>query len=301
MTIEQLKVIITAETSKFKQSIADIKNQLRGTSSEAEKTGQSLDNAFKVDTTQAKQQLEDLRYSLITQKRELQSTRAEVKKANEEYKQIAKTFEGIERTVNTSQGRWSDKLINAAFPNYNDLKSQYEAAKAALNEAVAKQRTQEEAVNATKIKYEDLAHSIRKANNEIKETGNEVKKTTKEVTKLQNPFKKLTSFFNMFKLRLIRMTIMAIIRQVKESLDLLYQYDYEMGNIGGYNKSISDLRSEFKKLSADIAVAGSELLTMLAPALTQLLHLLESVVEWFNKLFAALNGKSTYTVANPEY
>lgn len=99
----------------------------------------------------------------------------------------------------------------------------------------------------------------------------------------------------------IRKLINAIISDVTDCINLLSRFDKLQNNIHGYNTALSALRSEFKQLGADISVVVMNLLVALEPVLTPLLNVVEWLTEQFANLFAVLQGKNTYTRANPDY
>ena len=96
---------------------------------------------------------------------------------------------------------------------------------------------------------------------------------------------------NMFKLMLIRMAIRAVISGAKEGLQNLAQYSEET------NQTLSELTSGMAQTKNSFATAFSPILTMVLPALTQMIDMLVSASSAVSSFFAALRGKSTYTKA----
>ena len=79
------------------------------------------------------------------------------------------------------------------------------------------------------------------------------------------------------------------------------KYDKAQKDVFQYNVSFSNLTSEIKQLTASFTVLIAELLEGFAPALTYIANLIQKVVEWFNKLFAALNGRGSYAKVRDDY
>lgn len=147
--------------------------------------------------------------------------------------------------------------------------------------------------------------AVAQANTEVKSTAKpvseEMEKTTKHTKSLKDVLKELTKgnllsqFGKMFKMRLMRQAIMAIIKGIKEGITNLYNWSDAIN--GHFASAMDTASSQFMLLKNSLATA-------LAPAIEALIPILTTVVGWIQtacnalaQFFALLNGQSSWTKA----
>lgn len=93
------------------------------------------------------------------------------------------------------------------------------------------------------------------------------------------------------KFRLFR----TLIKDLGQSLKDLYGYSQAFG--GSFAQSMDRLSSSARYLRNSLAAAAGSIIEALTPAFETLTNAIVSVLNWFNQLISALNGKETYTAA----
>ena len=186
----------------------------------------------------------------------------------------------------------------------------------------------------TKDKMEDVASSsqkagdeVKKASDKIKEAGDKAKESAKTTNKLRDALSKikvgsglkdlgtffknqlfggiqsaisaantlLSSLKRIAFYRAIRSAIKFITKGLKEGIENLYQWSATAD--GTFKKSMDSLATSALYLKNSFAAMVSPLIEAVAPAID---FVVDKVVGFFNtvnQVFAALTGKSTYTVA----
>lgn len=135
---------------------------------------------------------------------------------------------------------------------------------------------------------------------------NEANRSSREALKnlaKQNSFlKKITRLVRtLLIMRVLRSLASSITRQIRDCYNTLILFDKQMNGIYGYNKSISDITSGFKRISAAISVSAAELLNALAPAIMSIISKISAALDLFNQFLAAISGKSTYTSVKADF
>lgn len=118
-----------------------------------------------------------------------------------------------------------------------------------------------------------------------------------------NPVKNALRIWNNWKLsigriaftRLVRSAMNAIAKSFKEGTDNLYQYSLIMGT--KFAPAMDSLATSSLYLKNSLAAMASPLIEKLAPAVDFLVEKFVSLLNIINRTFAALAGKSVYTVA----
>lgn len=89
--------------------------------------------------------------------------------------------------------------------------------------------------------------------------------------------------------------IRAFLKDMGQSFKDLYGYSQLFGT--EFHKSMDMINTSLVYFRNSIAAMVSPLINALAPALDFIVDKIVSVLNWFNQLFSALSGSSTYTVA----
>lgn len=278
MTAEELKVIIKAETSQLKANVQTAINSLKSLSGQANATNNNLSGLGDTSLDKLNQQLEEQKQKLVEVDAAIKEATTSVKKLKAEWESVSSSFMKIDPSGN---------LLNKVMgqnPDFANLKAELDAAQQNLDNLLGQQK--------------EIKANIKDTEGLIKSANKSVKQVSQNTSTLGGIFKR---FFSIAKLRMMRMLISAIISNISEGIKLLARYDNEMGGINGYNKVLSDMTSKFKQLGANISVALIGALQVIWPILKLIIDALNVIVETFNKFIAALQGKSTYTRANPDY
>lgn len=179
----------------------------------------------------------------------------------------------------------------------------------AYNELMAKIRGASEETKNFKFNFDELGQTARRFANTISAkmfTGltNGLKATAGYFTGFFiNPIKNALHVWNNWKLsigriaftRLVRSAMNAIARSFKEGTDNLYQYSLLVGT--KFAPAMDSLATSSLYLKNSLAAMVSPLIEKLAPAVDFLVEKFVSLLNIINRTFAALAGKSVYTVA----
>ncbi len=87
----------------------------------------------------------------------------------------------------------------------------------------------------------------------------------------------------------------SLIKDLGQSFKDLYGYSKSFG--GSFAQSMDRLAASTLYLRNSLAAMASPIIEMLTPAFETLVDVIVDVLNWVNQLFAALNGKETYTAA----
>lgn len=103
--------------------------------------------------------------------------------------------------------------------------------------------------------------------------------------------KQLSFLHDMFKFMITQKLLSAVVTGAKEGIDNLAQYSSK------FNKQLSALMSGLTRLKNSLATAFAPILTVVTPALSQLINYLATAITYIGQLFAALTGATTFTKA----
>lgn len=131
------------------------------------------------------------------------------------------------------------------------------------------------------IEQKKVQSSAKKMSKSLRNTDNAASALGKSIFKLGN----------MFRLMMIRMAMRSVIDGVREGFKNLAQYSDDT------NKALSSLMSALTRLKNGFATAFSPVVEFIAPALSNMIHLLSEATTWMSHLFAALSGKNTFVKA----
>lgn len=106
--------------------------------------------------------------------------------------------------------------------------------------------------------------------------------------------KALASIKTMLVSRVKRMFISAVINGIRDSMQVLAQFDKE------FNNSMSNIKNASKGLSANLSVSLGGLIRAIEPVVTRIINAISRAISFINALFAMLGGKSTVTVAKKQ-
>ena len=87
----------------------------------------------------------------------------------------------------------------------------------------------------------------------------------------------------------------TIIKDMAQSFKDLYGWSHLFGT--DFARSMDTITTAFTYLRNSIAAMAAPLVNAIAPALDTIIDWVVEALNWFNMLFATLNGASTYTVA----
>lgn len=105
----------------------------------------------------------------------------------------------------------------------------------------------------------------------------------------------ITRIWNMTAMRLMRQIAMSILNGAKEGIDNLYDWSKSRG--GEFAASMDMMASALTTVKNSLAAAAGEALNAFAPALKAVADMAVTVINAINQLFAALQGKTTFTKA----
>lgn len=269
MTLEELRVIISSETSKLESGIQKAKQALSSLESKAREMGDTVSNAMGAKETI----------------KAIKNTRSYTKQIEELDKQI--------RVVKADLEEMYQGMSN---PKYLDVGAA-EAKLENLNNKMAMLKAHQAEV--------DDANSMKNLSNNAKKAALSISATDKATRKLKSTISGIGKLVNgigsIFKRMIIRKIIMQILKDLKECIDLLAKFDKASGGMDGTNKALSNITSKFKQLSATISVTLMSVLKIIEPIVTRIASLIVNVMNQLNAAIASFSGKSTYTMVNPDY
>lgn len=174
-------------------------------------------------------------------------------------------------------------------------------------------KTSMDGIDAEKV---DISDDIKKSDRELDTMAKDMARNQRLLGRLAEGFKNLpkaaknavanikTSFAALKRVafyRLVRSAIKLISDAVKEGIHNLALYDNAMGNIYGYNKALSDLKSKWTQLSNTFGVFAGNIIALVAPALIKIIDVIMSVIDAVDMLIAVLKGEDHYLRANRDY
>lgn len=148
--------------------------------------------------------------------------------------------------------------------------------------------------------YADLRSSMIHIYDLNKQTSKSVEYTTKSIEKLGKEAKKtstnglkklINQFKNIMKYRIIRKIIQEMYKALVEGLQNVASFD------SGLQESLGRLQSAFTYLKNSIGAMIAPLVQILTPALEKIMMIAGDLSNEFAKLFASVNGQSTFSKA----
>lgn len=285
MDENKLKVIITAQIQDFVKKLDTARQKLNQFNSEVNNDSKTVqDDLDNVSLSGLKAALAEAQERAAQFEKEIASWQSVMKQNEADLESYKKKLEELgNATGSMSPNEWI---------------KQYTEAQQAIKEIPELNKEWANKVRQVKRELVDVNREIKKYQKEIAKAEKATAKAKDETSKIG---KAVNGLFSIVKRMLIRRAVMAVISELKEGIDILAKYDSSLGNTLGYNKALSDLTSSFKRLSVTLAAVASELLVALGPALNTILDLLNKVAEGLSMFLAMFNGKTQYTVANPDY
>lgn len=291
--LQRLKVIIEADISALKQQLNEAQKTVENFSKVTERAGQAVNQSLNgnISTTAIKQALS--------------SEEKAVKNLQKEIELTTKRLEALQsRMRELTEQEAFYKNWDTAYQGIIDQEANVSDAIDFTRRELAKLNEEQEVRNQ---KIRDLNAQLEEAKTKTQQVTDEHKKLNKETDKTAKSSRSLFGggwgglIKRLVVIRLLRTIIYSILASIKESVQYLAQYDKKLGGIAGYNKALSQMATSWDKLKVTIGVTAAELLTTLAPVISGLTDVVRVIFEQLNGAIAALQGKDTYTVANPEY
>lgn len=284
MILDKLKVIIEADTKGLKSGVQEARKYLQQINNSAQTVGDSVNSSLSLDLSQARSEL----------RREEEQLKALQREA-EEAKSILKSFQKELRSSTLKEPLYESRG-GTYWQNYIDYQAN-------LSDVIDEQKIRigqlNDQIDVQKDKVLQARDAIDQAKESLKHYNSESNKTGRGGGIFGGSFAERVK--NIMLYRAIRSAITTITTAIREGIQYLAVYDQKMGGIAGYNKTMSQLASSFERMKITLGVTAMELVTTLQPVLNLLMNMVTGVLDGINQLVARLQGKSTYTAANPEY
>lgn len=187
------------------------------------------------------------------------------------------------------------RAIIEASDEVDVLRAKLDALKAALEDAFStgnadKAYALRGQIIQTEKALERAEEAARKAAEGIDDVGKSAQGATKPLGNFITSLKRIAFY------RIVRTIIKEITQALKEGLENAYLWSKEVG--GELAPALDRLTSAFGQMKNQLGAALGELLIALEPILLELIHLVTLLAEAFTWLFATLEGKEYYPVAN---
>ena len=170
------------------------------------------------------------------------------------------------------------ELLNAPEPNNNAIAS-----------ATAEVRRLQSAYAKTSKAAKDAGDSSKKAASGIKDAGEAAKRSSSGLSTFWQSLKRIAYY------RFIRSIIKEITSAFKEGITNLYHWSDAVN--GHFSKSMDRIASSTLYLKNSLGAMLAPIIERLTPVLEWIIDKIVDVINWINKLFAALSGSQTYTIA----
>ena len=131
--------------------------------------------------------------------------------------------------------------------------------------------------------------NIRGVGKDAKDAGDNAKKGSKGIAFFWNQLKRVALY------RVIRSVIREITDAFKTGITNLYQWSAAVN--GTFAKSMDRIATSTLYLKNSLGAMLAPLINTLTPVIEWIIDRIVDVINWINKLFAALSGSQTYTVA----
>ena len=307
----EIKINTTIDTKNVSAQMLSIDNQIAKTADKIDLLKQKMsamkDSAAPTSEYKSLQnQIEKATLSLdeLIAKEESLTGRMQNVGAGKEYQGLSKEFDSILKKESDVQlkieaitAKMNEMETAGTAFDYPEDSSKYIALNNQLKEATNNMHLlgvkHDELVNkqnAVKSNGEkamnSVAKSTRKASSEVekasKKGGNAVESFGKRVWGLAK---------RVFVFSLVARAFRAMVAGIKDGLDKFSQYSAQ------WNKVMSDYVTATGTLKNTLATAFAPILSMIIPAITQLINYLIAAINTINEFVAVLSGKNTWTKA----
>lgn len=134
------------------------------------------------------------------------------------------------------------------------------------------------------------ARSLKETSKGIDEVANSAKKASGPMSNFVGSLKRIAFY------RLLRTILKEISQAFREGLENAYEWSKEMG--GDLAPALDRIATASQQMKNQLGAAFGELLISLEPLITELIHLVTLLAQAFTWLFATMDGRSEYLVAN---
>ena len=198
------------------------------------------------------------------------------------------TVENLEINVKTTISGDSEKKINSLA----DALERLQARAAALSGLSG--------LSSLAMTLDAIAASmegVSKAAKSLGQTSKGIDEIADSAKKAQGPMNSFTGMFKrLAQLRLVRAVLREVVQIFKEGLDNAYEWSKAMG--GELAPALDRIATASQQMKNQLGAALGELLISLEPLITELIHLVTLLAQAFTWLFATMEGRSEYLVAN---
>ena len=239
-------------------------------------TVDSLEIEIKAKANSATKSLENLRNTLTNLRSACQNGAG--------LKEVASALERINKASGSSLG---------GLKAYSDATKEIASATA---QTVETANDSDSALVKLQSTLTSLDTSIGKITDEIDKTKSPLSKLNTHVEESNKHFKKFNSQLGHIALyRAFRAILKTITDSFKEGVDAVY--DYSVANNYVFKNVMDNFKSTATVLKNQIGSFASEVLTLLMPAIIQIINLTTKLFDYISQIFAVLNGKSKYLKA----
>ena len=198
------------------------------------------------------------------------------------------TVENLEINVKTNVSGASEKKINSLADALERLQ-----AKAAALSGLSGMSSLAKTLDGIAAPMEGVSKTAKS----LGQTSRGIDEIADSAKKAQGPMNSFTGMFKrLAQLRLVRAVLREVVQIFKEGLDNAYEWSKAMG--GELAPALDRLATASQQMKNQLGAAFGELLISLEPLITELIHLVTLLAQAFTWLFATMEGRSEYLVAN---
>lgn len=198
------------------------------------------------------------------------------------------TVENLEINVKTTISGDSEKKINSLADALERLQ-----ARAAALSGLSGLSSLAKTLDAIAASMEGVS----KAAKSLGQTSKGIDEIADSAKKAQGPMNSFTGMFKrLAQLRFVRAVLREVVQIFKEGLDNAYEWSKAMG--GELAPALDRIATASQQMKNQLGAALGELLISLEPLITELIHLVTFLAQAFTWLFATMEGRSEYLVAN---
>lgn len=135
----------------------------------------------------------------------------------------------------------------------------------------------------------EASKNVRNLGKNAKDAGEAAKKGAHGIANFWNQLKRVAFY------RFVRTVLKEIAATFKEGITNLYQWSSAVD--GRFAKSMDKIATSTLYLKNSLGAMLAPIINTLAPVIDWIVDRIVDVINWINKLFAALSGSQTYTVA----
>lgn len=307
----EIKINTTIDTKNVSAQMLSIDNQIAKTADKIDLLKQKMsamkDSAAPTSEYKSLQnQIEKAKLSLdgLAAKEESLTGRMQNVGAGKEYQGLSKEFDSILKKESDVQlkieaitAKMNEMETAGTAFDYPEDSSKYIALNNQLKEATNNMHLlgvkHDELVNkqnAVKSNGEKAMNSVAKS---TRKASSEVEKASKKGSNAVESFGKRVWGLakRVFVFSLVARAFRAMVAGIKDGLDKFSQYSAQ------WNKVMSDYVTATGTLKNTLATAFAPILSMIIPAITQLINYLIAAINTINEFVAVLSGKNTWTKA----